>query len=95
MIKAIIFVISMMLVWLWIAFRIFLSYNQQELITQREKEMQFIMTSHNRINHENIQLKERILELQDANEALINVCSPDSCIKAIKNTKLPKLKETK
>lgn len=71
---------------------VFISYNQQELLEQREVEMQFIMISHNRINHENAMLRERIDELQSANEALIKYSTPASCIKAIKHTKLPALK---
>jgi len=64
---------------------------QDEIIGQREWDLNVSQTAF-KIQSESVKrLKYRIEELQSANTALMQVLDKKGCIKAIKNTPLPKM----
>jgi len=75
-ILAIIAFIAMIGFWLFISFRVYISYQQDAHIESLEAQIKYVIVKHNNFNHELIKLRERNEELSDSNMALIKVCNP-------------------
>ena len=91
-IRAIIIIVSILSFWIWCGIRIYVSYQQEAHIEYLEAQIKDVIVKHNNVNHKLNNAKKRIIELEDSNIALINVCSDSQFRKASQNTPLPKLK---
>lgn len=93
--KAVILIASFLAFWLWIAFRVYLSFVQPPMgeVDNLNNNIKIVVEEHNKVNHSLREANIRIRELEDANEALINACGPSVFRKASQNTPLPKMKE--
>ena len=91
--KAVLIILSIILAWCWIAYRVYLSYNQPTFkeVENLNNECYFIVQKHNEVNHKLTEANSRIEELKAANEVLIRVCNPSEFHEAASRTPLPKL----
>lgn len=91
--KVIIFILAFLAFWLWITFRVYLSYIQPPVqeIKNLNNHIEFIVKKYNKLNHKYNLAADRIKELEEANCELIKVCDPSQFRRAAKNTELPKM----
>lgn len=91
--KTIVLIFSFIAFWLWIAFRVYLSYVQPPVheVENLNNHIEFIVKKHNKLNHKYNLATDRIKEHEEANCELIKVCDPSQFRRAAKNTELPKM----